>query len=301
MRILITGGTGLIGRSLTAQWLHQRHDITILSRTPERVAQICPGAKGTADLNSLHKSTPGFDAVVNLAGAPIADRPWTQKRRSILWKSRISLTEKIVSFMGQQDHKPALLLSSSAVGWYGDQRDDLITESSPARDTDFGSTLCQAWENAALRAQDFNTRVAIVRTAPVLSAHGGMLQRMCPAFRLGLGGRIGSGHQWMPWIHLQDIVQIYDTLLHNNACHGPYNAVAPQLIRNTEFTQALANTLHRPAKFVIPAALLKLALGEMSSMMLNSQRIQPEKLEQIGYNWAYPDIESAMRECLGKH
>lgn len=298
MHILITGGTGLIGRSLTAYWRDKGHDITILSRTPERVAHLCPGAHGTSDLNALHNLTPGFDAVVNLAGAPIADRPWTQKRRSVLWKSRIDLTEKLVDFLSHQQHKPTLFLSSSAVGWYGNQHDHLITEESPAQDTDFGSALCIAWEKAALQAQEHGIRVATVRTAPVLSAHGGMLQRMAPAFRFGLGGCMGSGLQWMPWIHLEDIIRIYDTLLQDQACQGPYNATAPEAIRNTDFTQTLAHLLNRPAKFNIPAPVLKLAFGEMSSMLLNSQKIQPQRLEKSGYTWAYPTIDKALSECL---
>ncbi|MBR0559305.1 TIGR01777 family oxidoreductase [Neokomagataea anthophila] len=301
MHILITGGTGLIGRSLSAYWLEKGHNITILSRTPERVAQLCPGAHGTSDLKTLHNSTPGFDAVVNLAGAPIADRPWTQKRRAILWQSRISLTQKLVAFLKHQQHKPALFLSSSAVGWYGNQHDTLITEDSPAQNTDFGSALCSAWENAALQAQEYGARVVTVRTAPVLTAHGGMLRRMVPPFRFGLGGCIGNGLQWMPWVHLHDIIRIYDTLLNSDSCRGPYNATAPQTIRNQDFTQALAHALHRPAKINIPAMALKLTLGEMSSMLLNSQQIRPKRLEELGYHWAFPEISPALQDCLSAH
>ena len=205
MRILLTGGTGLIGQALCQHWQRQGHELWVWSRDPHKVQRLCSGARSVQRLEELSAAQP-FDAVVNLAGAPIADRPWTTARRDLLWRSRVELTRQLVDWMGQQPTAPRVLLSASAIGWYGDQGDTPLTEASPPGGKDFGSTLCMAWEQEAERASAHGVRVVRLRIAPVLAPKGGMLARLVPPFKLGLGGRLGTGQQWMPWIHLDDLV-----------------------------------------------------------------------------------------------
>jgi len=297
MRILITGGTGLIGQALCRHWRRQGHELWVLSRNPQRVPVVCSNAKGIARLQALDGSAP-LDAVVNLAGAPIADRPWTVARRDLLWRSRVDLTRTLVDWMGRQATPARVLLSGSAVGWYGDGGEQWLTEDSAPGNADFCSRLCVAWENEAERARDWGVRVALLRTAPVLAPVGSMLARLLPLFRLGLGGRLGSGRQWMPWIHLDDHVALINHLLQHETCSGPYNACAPEAVRNTDFTRTLARTLHRPAVLAAPAWILRLALGEMSVLLLGGQRLVPHRAREAGFVWRQPTLAGALAQLL---
>ena len=298
MRILLTGGTGLIGQALCQHWQRQGHELWVWSRDPRKVQRLCSGARSVQRLEELSAAQP-FNAVVNLAGAPIADRPWSAARRELLWRSRVELTRQLVDWMGQQPTAPRVLLSASAIGWYGDQGDTPLTEASPPGGKDFGSTLCMAWEQEAERASAHGVRVVRLRIAPVLAAQGGMLARLLPPFKLGLGGRLGSGQQWMPWIHLDDQVALIDHLLLHDACSGPFNACAPEAVRNTDFTLTAARTLHRPAMLPVPAWALRLALGEMSVLLLGGQRLVPRRTQQTGFAWRYPGLAGALKQLLG--
>lgn len=300
MHILLTGGTGLIGRALCQHWRGQGHQLTVLSRRPDQVGALCSGANGVArldDIATLRLSNP-VDAVVNLAGAGIADRPWTAARRDVLWRSRIDLSRALVAWMERQPMPPRLLLSASAVGWYGDGGDALLDEGSAPRGLDFGSQLCAAWEQEAQRAAQTGMRVAVLRIAPVLAEQGGMLARLLPPFRWGLGGRLGSGQQWMPWIHLQDLVAIFDHLLQHSGSEGVYNACAPEPVRNADFTRALARTLKRPALLPVPAWALRLLLGEMATLLLGGQRLRPRRLQEAGHRWQHPQLDAALQQIL---
>lgn len=300
MRILLTGGTGLIGRALCRLWAAQGHQLVVWSRSPDKVAGLCSGARGIGSLDELDVGE-ALDAVVNLAGAPIADRPWTTKRRQLLWDSRIELTRQLVDWLASRPLKPRVLVSGSAVGWYGDGGERRLDEDSPAGSEDFASELCFAWEEAALRAEELGIRVVLVRTAPVLAAKGGMLARLLPPFRLGLGGRMGSGRQWMPWIHIEDEVGLIDFLLQHEECRGPYNACAPNAVRNAEFARTLGRVLHRPALLPAPACVLRLAFGEMSDLLLGGQHLQPQRTLDAGYQFRFPDLEAALADLLGRH
>ncbi|MEZ7828288.1 TIGR01777 family oxidoreductase [Brachymonas denitrificans] len=299
MRILLTGGTGLIGRALCQHWSRQGHALCVWSRSPQQVRALCSGARGIAQLQELDAGPP-MDAVVNLAGAPIADRPWTQARQALLWRSRVDLTRSLVDWIGRQPVPPRVLLSGSAVGWYGDGGEQWLSEDSAPGNTDFGSRLCVAWEQEAERARQWGVRVALLRTAPVLAAQGGMLARLLPPFRLGLGGRLGSGQQWMPWIHLDDQVALIDYLLQHQDASGPFNACAPEAVRNADFTRTLARTLHRPALLPAPAWALRLALGEMSVLLLGGQRLVPQRAQAAGFVWRYPELSGALAQLLQK-
>lgn len=300
MRILLTGGTGLIGRALCHYWASKNYELIVWSRKPEKVAQLCSGACGIAALAQLEGAKP-LDAVINLAGAAIADRPWTAARRQLLWSSRVDLTHQLVEWIAHQQQKPKVLISGSAVGWYGDGGDRILDESSLPVKTNFASQLCMAWEQAAECAKQYGIRVVLLRTAPVLSTKGGMLARLRLPFRLGLGGRIGSGQQWMPWIHIDDQINLIDYLLQQPQCFGAFNACAPEPVKNKEFTQILANVLHRPALLPIPAWAMRLALGEMSVLLLEGQRVVPKLVLEHGFKFAYPVLDKALFNLLNDH
>lgn len=293
MRILLTGGTGLIGRALCTLWQEQGHELYVLSREPHKVAALCSGARGIGQLSELtEEQSP--EAIINLAGAPIADKPWSKARRQVLWNSRVALTEALVDWIATLKQPPSVLVSGSAVGWYGDCGERRIDEDSPAGQEDFGSQLCFAWEAAALRAKKFGVRVALLRTAPVLARDGGFLKRLKLPFSLGLGGRLGDGRQWMPWIHLNDIVALIDFLMNSTNSEGPYNACSPYPVRNAEFTRILADNLHRPAILPVPAWLLKAMLGEMSILLLGSQHVLPSRALEEGYLFEFKDLNTAL-------
>ncbi|AZE98232.1 Cell division inhibitor YfcH-like [Pseudomonas orientalis] len=298
MHILLTGGTGLIGRQLCRHWLAQGHRLTVLSRTPESVARMC-GAQ-VLGVGRLQDVIGAVDAVVNLAGAPIADRPWTHKRKALLWSSRISLTESLLAWLEGLEQKPAVLISGSAVGWYGDGGERELTEDSGPVLDDFPSQLCIAWEETAARAEALGIRVVLVRTGLVLAAEGGFLSRLLLPFKLALGGPIGNGRQWMPWIHIQDQIALIDFLLHKADASGPYNACAPHPVRNREFARTLGQVLHRPAFMPMPAFALKVGLGELSGLLLGGQKAVPERLLAAGFTFQFTELRAALDDLSGR-
>jgi uncharacterized protein (TIGR01777 family) len=300
MHILLTGGTGLIGRRLCKHWLAQGHQLTVWSRKPEDVTRLCGAdVRGIAhpdDLGTVH-----VDAVVNLAGAPIAGRPWTRKRKMVLWDSRITLTEQLITWLERREQKPGVLISGSAVGWYGDGGERELTEGSPPVSEDFASRLCIAWEETAQRAEASGIRVALVRTGLVLSDEDGMLQRLLPPFKMGMGGPIGTGRQWMPWVHIDDQIALIDFLVSHEDARGPYNACAPSPARNRDFARTLASVLHRPAFMPMPAVALRLLLGELSILLLGGQRARPDRLQEAGFTFRFTDLRAALENLLVRH
>lgn len=300
MHILLTGGTGLIGRRLCKHWLAQGHQLTVLSRKPEDVARLCgANVRGIAhfdDVGSQH-----VDAVVNLAGAPIADRPWTRKRKILLWDSRITLTEQLVTWLERREQKPGVLISGSAVGWYGDGGERELDENAQPVSEDFASRLCIAWEETAQRTEALGIRVVLVRTGLVLADEGGMLQRLLPPFKMGMGGPIGNGRQWMPWVHIEDQIALIDFLMNREDARGPYNACAPSPARNRDFAKTLASVLHRPSFMPMPAVALRLLLGELSILLLGGQRARPGRLQEAGFTFRFTDLRAALENLLGRH
>lgn len=294
MHILLTGGTGLIGRHLCRLWSAQGHRLTVWSRSPQQVEKRCgPGVRGVARLEDIADDEP-LDVVVNLAGAPIASRPWTSMRRVELWNSRITLTEQLLRWLEGRTQRPEVLVSGSAVGWYGDGGERELTEASAPVKSDFASQLCVAWEETASRAQGFGMRVVLVRTGLVLASDGGLLARLRLPFKLGLGGPIGNGRQWMPWVHVDDYVALINFLVRNRDASGLYNACAPEPARNRDFSQCLGRALHRPAFMPLPAPLLKLGLGELSILLLGGQRAYPARLLEAGFSFSYTDLQPAL-------
>lgn len=294
MHILLTGGTGLIGQHLSQLWRGQGHRLTVWSRTPAQVPKRCGSdVRGVARLEDI-AADDAVDAVINLAGAPIADRPWTAGRRSLLWASRITLTEQLLAWLEGREQRPEVLISGSAVGWYGDAGERELTEASAPVKEDFASQLCIAWEETALRAQGLGIRVVLVRTGLVLASDGGFLSRLRLPFKLGLGGPLGDGRQWMPWVHIDDQVALIDFLLQHKEASGPYNACAPEPVRNREFARQLGRALHRPALLPMPALLLKAGLGELSTLLLGGQRARPVRLLAAGFTFRFNDLQSAL-------
>ncbi|MDD4017556.1 MAG: TIGR01777 family oxidoreductase [Kiritimatiellae bacterium] len=285
MKILITGGTGFLGRSLCAALLEQGHAVTVLSRqSADAVGRLCGGqVKPLSDLAAWRREEV-FDAVVNLAGAPVFDRHWSAARKTLLWESRVGFTQRLVARMAETGAPPQVLLSASAVGIYGDCGERALTEeAAPAED--FLGRLCAAWEAAAMGSGRLGVRVCLLRTGLVLHASGGMLRRMRLPFRCGLGARLGDGRQWMSWIGLEDWVGVAMMLLEDGGAAGAYNLTAPQPVTNAEFTAALAQAVHRPALASAPAWLLRGLLGERASMLLGSQRALPQKALMSGYRF----------------
>ncbi len=299
MHILLTGGTGLIGRQLCRHWLVQGHRLSVWSRHPERVKALCGAdVRGIAHLVELsHESV---DVVINLAGEPIAGGRWTRKRKALLWSSRITLTETLLVWLESLEHKPSVLISGSAVGWYGDGGERELSEESPPVSEDFASHLCIAWEETAQRAQAMGMRVVLVRTGLVLAAEGGFLSRLLLPFKLGLGGPVGNGRQWMPWIHINDQIALIDFLVHENTALGPYNACAPHPVRNAEFAKILGRVLHRPAFMPAPAFALRLGLGEMSELLLGGQRAIPARLLAAGFTFQFTDLRAALDDLSAR-
>lgn len=300
MHILLTGGTGLIGRALCRHWARQGHRLTVWSRSPARVPDLCgESVRGIGRLEELGEEP--LDAVINLAGAPIANRPWTSKRKRLLWASRIGLTEQLLAWLESRQQKPGLLIAGSAVGWYGDGGERELHEDSPPVTDDFAAQLCGAWEETAMRAEALGIRVVRVRTGLVLAADGGFLKRLLLPFKLGLGGPVGNGRQWMPWIHLADQIGLIDFLLRHPGAEGPYNACAPQPVRNADFAKALGRALHRPAFMPLPAPVLRIGLGELSVLLLGGQRALPVRATEAGYAFRFTDLNVALADLLGRH
>ena len=297
MNILLTGGTGFIGSALCRR-LANEHQLTVLTRRPHKVVEIC-GA-GVAAISSLDELSEKqhFDAVINLAGEPIADRRWSKARKQKLRDSRIALTEQLIAYFERAERKPDVLINGSAVGFYGDQGDHILDEESDSVN-DFAHQLCRDWEQQAQRASDFGIRVCIVRLGLVVGPEGGFLQRMLLPFKMGLGGRIGSGRQWMSWVHRDDVLALIEYLMVNQVLSGAFNATAPHPVSNEQFTQQLARQLHRPAFLPVPALVLKLMLGEMSELLLGGQRVIPAKTQQSGFEFRFKRLGEALADVLG--
>ena len=285
MNIAITGATGFIGRALSARLTAAGHRTTALS------VRETPRAE---DLR-------GCDAVVNLAGEPVAQR-WTKAARERIVNSRVQGTRHLVTALRQQP--PQVLVSASAVGYYGSRGDEILTENSPPAN-DFLAEVCVEWEREAHAAEEFGVRVVTPRFGVVLGGAagkpGGALKQMLLPFKLGVGGRLGSGRQWTSWIHLDDIVSLIEFAIANPTLRGPLNATAPNPVTNVEFTRALGHVLHRPAILPVPAAALKLLFGEMSQVLLASQRAIPETAVNAGFSFRYSDVDSALAAALGSH
>lgn len=290
MRILITGGTGLVGQALI-KVLQPQHDIVVLTRNVGRASTVLPGIELTSNLDDIDFNH--LHAVINLAGEPIAERRWSEAQKQRICDSRWLLTEAIASKILAATTPPHLLLNASAVGFYGRQDHGPLDENYPGFYPEFSHDVCAKWENLANRARSEHTRVAIVRIGIVLSADGGALAKMLPAFRLGLGGPISDGQQYMSWIHIDDLVGLFVHLLEHPDSNGVYHGTAPMAVTNEQFSKLLAKRLNRPAFFRVPAFMLRLMFGEMADLLLFGQQVYPQRVLDSGYSYKYPQCRQA--------
>jgi hypothetical protein len=302
MKILVTGSSGLVGSALASALSRSGHTVCRLLR-PDSVAGPRTESLGiplrwNPATGELEGAAAGAEAVVNLAGESIAAGRWNAERKARLRSSRVAGTRNLVTAVGRLDPRPKVFVSASAIGYYGDRGEEELTEESAAGN-DFLAGLAKEWEAEAARAEDFGMRSVQLRFGVILARHGGALARMLLPFRLGLGGRLGSGRQWMSWLTLAETVSIVRCALENPEARGPINAVSSQPVRNSEFTAALARTLSRPAIVPAPAFALRVALGEMAdALLLSSQRVLPQRLTELGYRFLHPDLPSALFAAL---
>lgn len=297
MKVLIAGSSGLVGKALQHELKAAGHSVFPLIRPPQvavREQIAWDPQEGTLDL----EKAAGTDAVVNLAGANIAERRWSEGWKKVLRTSRLDSTRSLVDSIGKLDPRPRVFVSASAVGYYGDRQDQLLDEDSPGG-AGFLAQLCTDWEAEAMRAGQLGIRTVVLRFGAVLSAKGGALAQMIGPFRLGVGGRLGTGRQWMTWIAMPDTIGLIREAIENERWRGAYNAVAPEPVRNEQFTKVLGRVLHRPTIFPVPAFALRMAFGEMADqMILASQRAVSKRVVQDGYSYSYPELEPALRKAI---
>ena len=301
MKILVAGSSGLVGTALVKALGRDGHMVCRLMR-PESAAnnEVKDGfnVSWNPATGELGGAGVGPDAVVNLAGAPIAGGRWTAERKAVLRASRIDTTRALVGALAKMNVRPSVLVSASAIGVYGNRGDELLTEESKVG-TDFLAGLAREWEAEALKAEALGIRVVLARFGIILSREGGALAKMLLPFKLGAGGRLGSGQQWMSWVTLEDVIGILRMAIEKATVRGAVNVVAPQPVKNAEFTKVLAKALYRPALFPAPAFVLRLVLGEMAdALLLSSQRVVPQRLEQAGFRFAHADLTTALGAVL---
>lgn len=303
MNILISGATGFIGTRLCRQLGEDGHNVSALSRDPASAVRLLPLLRRVSPWDPLISRPPeeafeNIDAVVHLAGESVAGR-WNSAKKRAIRESRILGTRHLVAEIESLGAKPKVLVSASAIGYYGDRGEELLDEEAPPG-AGFLSEVCQAWEGEAARAEELGLRVVRLRSGIVLGAGGGALATMLPPFKLGLGGPLGSGHQWWSWVHLDDVIGVIVETLEDETLEGPLNLTAPRPLRQEEFARALGRVLGRPALLPAPAWALKLALGEFAGELLASQRVLPRQIQAQGYHFRFGELEPALRQALGR-
>lgn len=318
MRVVIAGGTGLIGSALARRLQREGREVIVLTRSAAASGVGGGGGAGVGDGPLRYVAwtaapvgpgeprppwwevVAGAAAVVNLAGASIAAGRWTPRQKQRIRESRLQATRALVQAIEAAEPRPAVLVSGSAVGYYGPRGDEVVDEATSAGD-DFLSHVCVAWEAEARKAAAAGVRVALVRTGLVLAREGGALPRLVLPFRLGAGGPLGSGRQWMPWIHLDDLVALLVFLIERPGLEGPFNGTAPNPVRNRDFARSLGRVLGRPSWLPAPAFALRLALGEMAdALLLSGQRAVPRRAQQAGFRFRFPEVEPALRDLLAR-
>ena len=304
MQIVVAGGTGFIGRPLCASLYQEGHRVSLLTRGKEEAQRSCGSTVTAVEWNGREAGAwehclEGADAVINLAGAPIADERWTDAHKRLLTESRVLTTRLLVEALSRRSLKPRVLISASGIGYYG-ASDDRVLDERAARGQGFLADLCLAWEAEALRATEFGVRVVILRTGMVLEQDGGALPKMLLPFRLFAGGPIMPGTQWVSWIHRRDHIGLIQWALTTQSLSGPLNAVAPEAVTMKQFCGSIGRVLHRPSWLPVPGFALRVALGELGTLMTTGQRVTPAKALSGGYVFQYPKLEPALRVILAK-
>lgn len=298
MKILITGASGLIGTALQKSFAEKEYEVLLAGRRfinkPDHVTWDAEKGFDAAGLAKIE----GVDAIIHLAGEPIGDWRWTEDKKKRIVESRVHGTRSVIDSISKLKNKPKVLISASAIGYYGDRGDDILTERGGVGDT-FLAESCRDWEAEARKAENYGVRVVLNRTGIVLSKDGGALATMLTPFSLGLGGVAGSGKQWMSWITLEDIVAIVNFELENEDIDGAVNAVAPNPVTNEEFTKTLGEVIHRPTFLPLPKFAIDLMMGEMGdALLIDSARVTPKKLEDAGYEFKFTELKAALEDAL---
>jgi uncharacterized protein (TIGR01777 family) len=300
LRVIVTGGTGLIGSALTRRLVDAGDEVIVLSRTPERhtvpAGTRYEGWDGRTEAG-WGELVDGAGAIVNLAGASIADKRWNPERKALLRSSRVDAGHAVAQAIAAAPHPPSVVVQASAIGYYGPRGDEFVDESEPPG-TDFPAQLCVDWEESSKAVTGSGVRHVVVRIGLVFTPRGGTLGRLLPLFRLGLGGRLGSGRQWMSWIHIDDVVGGLDYLVRHESAAGVFNIVSPNPVTNSQFTRELGRVVRRPAPWVVPAPALRLLTGELAGSLVTGQRVLPRRLLDFGYEFAHPDLRPALRQLL---
>lgn len=298
MKIVLAGGTGFIGKALRKELLGAGHEVIVLTRGQSFAAGHEKFVTwDTETSGGWARYVDGADVIVNLVGENIAAGRWTVRRKEALLLSRVHATQAIVTAIHSARVKPAVLINISAVGYYGDPGDQLLDESSP-KGLGFLAEVCDQWETEARKAEAYGARVILARLGPVLGGQGGMLSKMLPPFRFFMGAPLGSGRQWIPWVHREDVTGAILWMLERPELSGPVNVTSPEPATMKAFSAALARTLRRPCWFPVPAFLMKLLLGEMASILLSSQKATPQKLLASGYQFRFPVLSEALASIL---
>lgn len=296
--ILLTGGSGFIGQQLVPTLLSAGHTITVFTRNPKKTSAIFQQQVTTIDNLEGLSADDHFDAVINLAGEGIGDRRWADSVKQQLRDSRLLTTASLVEYFKRANQKPAVFISGSAIGVYGLHGDEKLDEQASGDDS-FSSKLCRDWEAQAAEAEALGIRCCYLRTGVVLGKNGGALSKMLPPFKMALGGPMGSGQQWMSWVHMDDLVNAIVYALETPSINGPINGTAPNPVTNKAFSKALGAALNRPALIPMPAFVLKLMMGEMAEeLLLSGQRVVPAKLTQSGFEFKYPQLDDALRDII---
>ena len=302
MKVLITGGTGFVGRRIVHELQKAGDKVVILTRDIDHAVKILGNQCNCFEWASPSETMPpleafrGVDGVINLMGEGIADKRWSDEQKQRIYDSRVLGTANLVKAMSELEHKPRVLVSASAMGIYGNRGEEDISESSNIAD-DFLAHVCHDWEDRASQAENFGMRVVLIRTGVVIGHDGGALKKMLPAFKLGAGGKVGSGDQYMSWIHVDDLVKMYIETLKHGDFSGPYNATAPIPVRNWEFTKILGKVLKRPTMATVPAFILKLLFGEMAKVLLEGSKVLPRKFQEKNFVFKFPTLEGALRDA----
>ncbi len=303
MRVLVAGATGFIGKELIKELDKKGHEVLVLTRNLDtarfNIPVHCEIGTWNPELNSIPSSFfNGIDAVINLSGEGIADSRWSDEHKNKIIQSRVVSTRQIIKAMTNMNERPQVFVSASAIGVYGNRGDELLNEYSSSGEG-FLSQVCQNWEDEIFQAKTLGVRTVALRIGMVLGHDGGALEKMLPPFKLGVGGKLGSGSQWMSWIHINDLVNMMIYAVENSSINGEYNAVSPTPVKNTEFTKTLGKVLKRPTIFPVPEIILKIALGELSELLLGSQKVDAKRICDAGFKFQFPGLEQCLHEVCG--
>lgn len=305
MKVAITGATGLVGQRLVER-LHKAHEIYVFTRNEAKAQKTFPASRYPNLKITVYQPTAsgawqdvlaGCDGVVNLAGAPIADQRWTESYKQEILTSRAVGTQKVVAAIAQAERRPQVLINTSAVGYYGTSETQVFDETSASGD-DFLAEVCRQWESAALQAKDHGTRTVILRFGIVLAKEGGALQKMLLAFNTFIGGPLGTGKQWVSWVHRDDVVSLIETALTNNQWDGIYNATAPNPVTMADLANALGSVISRPSWLPVPGFVLELLLSDGAKVVLEGQKVLPKRTQEQGFSFKFPTVKEALIDLL---